>query len=48
MKRYLFLFFAVKEGILKNPGNKFKPKGYTIDKVKLNNVSFIVCLPLYV
>ena len=38
---FLSFFGALKAGILKNPGNKFNPKGYTIDKPKLYKVSFI-------
>ena len=40
-KYFLSLFFALNTGILKNPGIKFKPNGYIIDKVKLIMVSII-------
>ena len=45
----LSLFLALNAGILKIPGNKFKPKGYIIDNAKLNNVSFIniICVFIY-
>ena len=38
---FLSLFTSLKAGILNIPGNKFIPKGYTIDIAKLINVSFI-------
>ena len=38
---FLSLFFALNAGIRKNPGNKFNPKGYNIEILKLINVSFI-------
>ena len=34
------LFFAFNDGIRKIPGNKFSPKGYIKDRMKLINVSF--------
>ena len=34
-------FLAFSDGILNNPESKFNPKGYNIDRKKLNNVSFI-------
>ena len=40
-KHSLSLFFALNAGILKNPGNKFNPIGYNIDKPKLVNESLI-------
>ena len=35
----LFLFFALKEGILNMPGNKLNPKGYIMDSKKLDRAS---------
>ena len=48
-KHFLSLFFALKAGILKIPGNKFNPNGYIIDNPKLIKVSFIniICVLLY-
>ena len=45
----LSLFFDLKAGILKIPGNRLKQNGYTIDKQKLIIVSFIkiICVFIY-
>ena len=45
----LSFFFALKDGILNIPGKRFKPNGYSIDKPKLINVSFIniICVFTY-
>ena len=40
-KYFLSLSFALNAGILKNPGSKFKPRGYIMDKEKLIKVSII-------
>ena len=40
-KHFLSLLGDLKAGIRKNPGIKFNPKGYSIDKAKLIKVSFI-------
>ena len=39
--KFLSFFAALKAGILKNPGIKFNPNGYAIDKQKLIKVSLI-------
>ena len=45
-KHFLSLLGAFSAGILNNPGSKFNPKGYTIDKAKLTKVSLskILCV----
>ena len=40
-KHLLSLLTDLNAGNLSIPGNKFKPKGYTIDNAKLTNVSII-------
>ena len=40
-KHFLSFFLALNAGILKIPGNKYKPNGYTNDNEKLIKVSVI-------
>ena len=40
-KHFPFPLVALKEGILKIPGNKYNPNGYNKDNKNETNVSFI-------
>ena len=47
-RHFLSLFLALNAEILKNPGNKFIPNGYNIDKPKLINVSLINIISVFI